>query len=166
MRHPLAAPLVLSLLLLGPHAGDVLAAEGGLVGVWRLESQNYEGGGSDLAPLDPPLRLEISRNAAGLELLLVRGELRLPWPALVTDDRVVPLTVLERREAPDGSRVRARWRADGLGDGRQSLEVEETLVAADEDLVEGTVRVRLFLDGEARGGYTLQRRFVAAGGGS
>jgi hypothetical protein len=156
----LLPPVLLVFILAGATAGEA----GDLAGRWILSEQRYEGGGAGLVPVDPPLRLRLERSATGLEVSVWRGERRLPWPSLVDDDGVVPITVLERSADPGGERLRVLWRAEPEGDGRSAMEVEQVLTAGPEDTLRETVRISLFLDGAPRGGYTLTRRYEREGG--
>lgn len=155
----LAPCLLLAFLLVGAAAGE----PGDLTGRWVLSEQRYEGGGAGLAPVDPPLRLVVSRSVVGLEVVAGRGEIHLPWPGLLSDGDPVPITVLERSESPGGEGLRVLWTARPGPDGRGSLQVEQRLALGPEDTLVETVRVSLFLDGEARGGYTLTRRYERDG---
>jgi hypothetical protein len=106
----------------------------------------------------------------GLEITVLRGEQRVPWPSLVSDEGPVPITLLERGEDPGGAWVHVRWSArrgdQGGGAGGGVVEVEQELTAASEDTLTETVRVSLLREGEALGGYTLTRRYEREGEGS
>jgi hypothetical protein len=162
LGRPLALSLILPLLAAGALAGEPAALDGR----WVLVEQLYEGGGAGLAPSDPPLRLEVSRSVLGLEINFLRGERRFPWPSLVADEGPVPITVLERSEDPGGTWVRVRWSARRGGEDADLVEVEQALAAASADRLEETIRITLLFEGEARGGYTLTRRYEREGQGS
>jgi hypothetical protein len=156
----LLPPVILVLAL----AGAAAEGPGELAGLWVLAEQRYEGGGAGLAPTDPPLHLRVESTATGLAVHVGRGESFLPWPALVANGKPVAITVLERSEDPGGSGIRVFWTARPGPDDRGRMEVEQRLVPGPEDSLLETVRVSLFLDGEARGGYTLTRTYRRDGG--
>jgi hypothetical protein len=161
LGRPLALSLILPLLAAGALTGEPAVLDGR----WLLVEQLYEGGGAGLAPADPPLRLEVGRSVLGLEVDLLRGDRRFPWPSLVGDEGPVPITVLERSEDPGGTWVRVRWSARRGGEDGDLVEVEQALAATSPDRLEETIRVSLVFEGETRGGYTLTRRYEREGQG-
>jgi hypothetical protein len=140
----------------------VLPAQGGADGRWRLVEQTYQRGGSNLAPLDAPVRLEIVLGPEGPRGRVWSGDdpsRALPWPAFVAGESVRPVTVLER-SASDGA-FAVRYRVEPAEGDDLVLEVVERYAAsADGATLEGTVEIRFTGGATNRGGYTLHRRFA------
>ena len=139
-----------------------LPAFGGADGRWRLVEQTYQRGGQNLAPLDAPVRLEISLGPEGPKGRIWSGEDRsraLAWPAFLAGEAARPVTVLERATG-DGSFF-VRYRVQPAPGDDLVLEIAERYAAGpDGDTLEGTVEVRFTGGATNRGGYTLHRRFT------
>ena len=138
-----------------------LPAWAGADGRWRLIEQTYQRGGSNLAPVEAPLRLELVLGPDGPQGRIWSGDdpsRSLVWPAFLAGESVRPVTVLER-SAQDGE-VAVRYRVQPAPGDDLVLEISERYRAsASGDALEGTVEVRFTGGSRNRGGYTLHRRF-------
>ena len=134
-----------------------------LEGRWRLVEQRYGAGGSNLANLDAPVRLEFRRQGAGLTCRIWAGhavQQARAWPAFVS--ATPPAAVMTDELAVDPARAsaRARYRVDTSDDDDLILHiVEDYRVEPSSGALVGTVTVTLVDDGKPRGSYVLHRRF-------
>ena len=134
----------------------------GADGRWRLVEQTYQRGGSNLAPLDAPVRLRIFLGPDGPTGRIWAGadESRaIAWPAFVAGETPRPVTVLERAAWDGAFEVRYRV-APAAGDDLVLEVVERYAASADGESLVGTVDVRFTGGNTNRGGYTLHRRFA------
>lgn len=139
----------------------VLPAWGGADGRWRLVEQTYQRGGNNLAPLDAPVRLQITLGPDGPVGRIWSGAdegAALAWPAFVAGEVERPVEVLGRAARDGAFEVRYRV-APAPGDDLVLEIVERYAASADGDALEGTVEVRFTGGASHRGGYTLHRRF-------
>lgn len=137
-------------------AATVAPAPASVEGEWRLVEQFYEAGSNNLAPA-APVRLGFGADGPRI---WVDGELAASWPAFAGEDGPVPIELVERVAAPEGRGVSAVYRVYPEGGTEFHLDVTEsyTLDEAGEQLA-GRLEVRFVRHGEARGAYTLHRRF-------
>jgi hypothetical protein len=139
-----------------------LPAWAGADGRWRLVEQTYQRGGNNLAPIEAPVRLEVTLGPDGPTGRIWAGADEggaLAWPAFVTGGSARPVAVLGRA-ARDGA-FEVRYRVEPAPGDDLVLDVVERYAAgADGDSLEGTVEVRFTGGSMNRGGYTLHRRFV------
>jgi hypothetical protein len=136
-----------------------------LEGEWVLVEQTYGRGQANLADTDEPLRLELYRDTNELRGRMWRGDQRSQrrdWPAVVADDRTLPVEVTSRREDPTARSAEVRYRVRPADDGL-ILEVLETYrIEPGTDQLVGRVEVTFRLGGDERGSYVLHRRFERA----
>jgi hypothetical protein len=157
----LVAGAVCALTLLSP-----LAAAGPLEGRWILTEQSYGEGRTDLASGEP-LVLELYRQGERTEGRILAGEAASgaapqahTWPIWIAEGRVLPGRILEREIDPALGVVRARYEVKPSEGDDLVLEVqEEYLLEEGGSALVGTVKIQFRAGDEARGGYTLHRRF-------
>ena len=152
--------LLALLLLLVPASSPGLTLEGS----WDLVEQTYGEGSNNLADLDRPVRLELTREGAR-----VRGKIwsggdrsrRMDWPAFANDAGPLPVEVLELEANIMEGRIRARYRVTPSPTDKLVLEVvEQYELSEDGRALVGSMMVTFTSDGAERGSFVLHRRFV------
>ena len=155
----LSAGLLPSVLALVALAAPPSSPEG----LWTLVHQSYGRGEANLAEPDRPLRLELTREGAGLSARIWVGddiaEAR-SWPAWVVEGRALPLEIKRRDSDSAAGTVSVRYQVRPSEAGELVLDVVEAYHLDEEskELV-GTVTVTFLAGGEKRGSYVLHRRF-------
>jgi hypothetical protein len=131
---------------------------GPLDGRWRLVEQKV--GDGEWGELSEPLEIEFVQEGVGLsgKLHLGTGTERrvLDWPGVPNAGPASRVIVLEMHLAPEGDRVRVRYRAEPRAGAGEPLEIiEEYGVAQGGRVLVGQVTV----GGVGGGSYQLRRRF-------
>jgi len=152
--------LLVLLLLLVPVTNPGLTLEGS----WDLVEQTYGEGSNNLADLDRPVRLELTREGARVRGQIWAGgdrSVRMDWPAFANDAGPLPVKVLEIEGDLIQGRVRAHYRVTPSPTDKLVLEVvEEYELSEDGRALVGSMTVTFTSDGARRGTYVLHRRFV------
>lgn len=140
------------------------AAQNALDGRWVLADSTYERGRQNLAPSLEAHGLEIVTGPGGTVVRAWTGDASAgvhPWPAVLVDGRPVDAVVVDRGVDRVAGRLHATLRIPARRPGDLTLEIEESYaLSGDGDALVGTVDVRMWRDGEPRGGYALTRRYA------
>jgi hypothetical protein len=155
--------LALALLLVGLVMTSA-AASGDLTGRWVLVESTYERGSQNLAPALEGHGLECGSSPGGMRIRTWTGadpDALHDWPAVIVGGRALEAEVLTRRIDPSTGVLEATVRIPARRPGDLTLEVGESYrLAEDGEALTGTVTVRMWRDGEPRGGYVLHRRYA------
>jgi hypothetical protein len=142
--------------------GVGVTSAGPLEGQWRLVTQTYGSGKSNLVGDDEPLRLEFFREGSRLAARAWFGDggkRVFSWPSLLTDDGA-EVSLEEFVLAPQEDGIRVRYRTEPASAEETAVEiVEEYRVGDDGETLTGTVTVSRLREGGVGGSYVLHRRF-------
>jgi hypothetical protein len=143
--------------------GEVSGAAS-IEGKWVLTEQRYGSGHGNLAPPDPPLRLEFVVSQGRLSGRIwseASASKALPWPSFPSEQGPRPIEVRELRASPGGDQARAVYRVRVGEREDQLVEIVENYRLSDDGRgLIGIVTVTA-VDGKgaSQGSYTLHRRF-------